>query len=433
LTAIENVQMALLSRDRRLFAIWRRAEAYRQDEALGLLDQVGMAAQTARPCGELAYGDIKRVELAIALAHAPRLLLMDEPTAGMAPAERIALMALVRDLAAQRGIGVLFTEHNMDVVFANADRIIVLARGRLIAQGSPAEVRAHADVQEVYFGAPGVSHIDSAFPAGALRVSTARPPEGARHHSSPSAAAPAGASVLLQARGLGAWYGGAQVLRDIGLEVRRGEVVALMGRNGAGKSTTLKALVGMVHRRSGAIRFLGQDITGSDAHVPAQRGLGFVPEDRRIFTDLTVLENLRVGQQPARRWPDGSAAPRWTVERLFHLFPSLAAMPARRALHMSGGEQQMLAIARTLMGNPLLLLLDEPSEGVAPIIVGQLVRMVLELKAQGVSVLLSEQNMAFSAAVSDRAYVLEKGEVRFQGGMAELQANEDVRRSFLGL
>jgi branched-chain amino acid transport system ATP-binding protein len=153
LSAIENVQMALLSRDRHLFAMWRRAAAYRQDEALGLLDQVGMAAQAARPCGELAYGDIKRVELALALAHAPRLLLMDEPTAGMAPAERSALMALVRGLVARQGIGVLFTEHNMDVVFANADRIVVLARGRLIAQGSPAEVRANAGVQQVYFGA----------------------------------------------------------------------------------------------------------------------------------------------------------------------------------------------------------------------------------------------------------------------------------------
>ncbi len=152
LTVVENVQMALLSRDRRILSMWRAAALYRKTEALELLEQVGIAGEAGRPCGEMAYGDVKRVELAIALAHAPRLLLMDEPTAGMAPAERVALMDLTRQLARKRGIGVLFTEHSMDVVFANADRIVVLARGRLIAQGSPAEIREHRGVQEVYLG-----------------------------------------------------------------------------------------------------------------------------------------------------------------------------------------------------------------------------------------------------------------------------------------
>ena len=152
LTVVENVQMALLSHDRLLFSLWRRAADHRRADALALLDQVGMVAQADRPCSVLAYGDVKRVELAIAMAHAPRLLLMDEPTAGMAPQERHALMALTQRLVRERGIGVLFTEHSMDVVFAYADRVIVLARGRLIAQGTPAEIRAHPKVQEVYFG-----------------------------------------------------------------------------------------------------------------------------------------------------------------------------------------------------------------------------------------------------------------------------------------
>jgi branched-chain amino acid transport system ATP-binding protein len=152
LTVVENVQMALLSADRRLFQMWRPAAEHRRDDALALLAQVDMAPQAERPCSELAYGDVKRVELAIALANAPRLLLMDEPTAGMAPAERNELMALTRRLAQQRDIGVLFTEHSMDVVFACADRLIVLARGRLIAAGRPAEIRDHPQVQEVYFG-----------------------------------------------------------------------------------------------------------------------------------------------------------------------------------------------------------------------------------------------------------------------------------------
>ena len=152
LTAVENVQMALMSADRQLFSLWRRAAAYRRDDALALLDQVGMAAQAERPCSVLAYGDVKRVELAIALANAPRLLLMDEPTAGMAPAERQALMALAKRLVVERGIAVLFTEHSMDVVFAHADRILVLARGRTIAEGPPAAIREHPAVREVYFG-----------------------------------------------------------------------------------------------------------------------------------------------------------------------------------------------------------------------------------------------------------------------------------------
>ena len=239
--------------------------------------------------------------------------------------------------------------------------------------------------------------------------------------------------VLLQASGLCAWYGAAQILFDVDLQVRKGEVVALMGRNGAGKSTTLKALIGMVEKRRGSVHFMGHDLSRSAPHVAARRGLGFVPEDRRVFTDLTVLENLDVGRQPPRRWPDGSAAPQWTPERLFQLFPNLGEMPDRPGGRMSGGEQQMLTVARSLMGNPYLLLLDEPSEGVAPLIVEQMAQMILALKQQGVSILLSEQNMHFAALVSDRAYVLEKGQIRHQAPMAELVRDDVVRRTYLGL
>ena len=241
------------------------------------------------------------------------------------------------------------------------------------------------------------------------------------------------AQPLLDAKGLCAWYGAAQILYDVDLTVQRGEVVALMGRNGAGKSTTLKALIGMLARRKGRVSFLGQDISKSEPHQVARMGLGYVPEDRRIFTDLTVLENLAVGQQPPRRWADGSQAPVWTPERLFKLFPNLGEMPQRLGGRMSGGEQQMLTVARTLMGNPYLVLLDEPSEGVAPLIVEQMAAMILALKAQGVSILLSEQNMHFAELVSDRAYVLEKGQMRYAGSMQELAGNDDVRRAYLSL
>jgi branched-chain amino acid transport system ATP-binding protein len=209
--------------------------------------------------------------------------------------------------------------------------------------------------------------------------------------------------------------------------------VALMGRNGAGKSTTLKALMGMLAKRKGHVSFLGKDISRREPHDIARLGMGYVPEDRRVFADLTVMENLEVGRQPPRAWVDGSAAPQWTHAKLFKLFPNLGEMPDRPGGRMSGGEQQMLTVARTLMGNPYLVLLDEPSEGVAPVIVEQMAHMILELKGQGVSILLSEQNMHFAELVSDRAYVLEKGQIRYQASMAELAANEEVRRAYLSV
>ena len=238
---------------------------------------------------------------------------------------------------------------------------------------------------------------------------------------------------LLEVHALEAWYGAAQILFDVDLQVGRGEVVALMGRNGAGKSTTLKAIMGLLERRRGRMRFMGRDISRARPHEVAGLGLGYVPEDRRIFTDLTVAQNLEVGRQAPRRWPDGTQAPVWTPQRLFGLFPNLGEMPDRPGGRMSGGEQQMLTVARTLMGNPYLVLLDEPSEGVAPLIVEQMALTIAELKASGVGILLSEQNLHFAELVSDRAYVLEKGQIRYAGSMAELVDDEEVRRAFLGV
>jgi len=263
----------------------------------------------------------------------------------------------------------------------------------------------------------------------------AQPPMAATAPSAPAGVAPPGEppAPLLEVHGLSAWYGAAQILFDVDLRVQRGEVVALMGRNGAGKSTTLKTLMGMLAKRRGQVRFMGRDISRCEPHEVAGRGLGYVPEDRRIFTDLTVLENLTVGRQPPRRWPDGTPAPSWEPAGLFKLFPNLGEMPDRHGGRMSGGEQQMLTVARTLMGNPYLVLLDEPSEGVAPVIVEQMAQMILELKEQGVSILLSEQNMFFAEIVSDRAYVLEKGQMRHESSMADLVANEAVRRAYLSV
>jgi len=233
---------------------------------------------------------------------------------------------------------------------------------------------------------------------------------------------------MLSVRGLNAYYGRAHILADVALEVTTGEVACLLGRNGAGKSTTLKSIIGLVRPAGGEIVFDGRRIDRLEAYAIAQAGLGYVPEDRRIFTELTVMENLEVGRQPTR-----ANAPAWTPERLFALFPNLADMRDRPGGRMSGGEQQMLTIARTLMGNPSCLLLDEPSEGLAPVIVDQMAAAIRALKKEGLSVLLSEQNLHFAAEVSDRAYIIEKGRIRFAGTMAELAANADVRAQYLAV
>lgn len=233
-------------------------------------------------------------------------------------------------------------------------------------------------------------------------------------------------SPVLSVSGLHSYYGRAHILADVALQVDAGEVVVLLGRNGAGKSTTMKSIMGLVRAASGTVDFLGEPIQKRESYEIARLGLGYVPEERRIFTELTVMENLEVGKQPSR-----SGAPTWTPERLFEIFPNLAEMRDRPGGRMSGGEQQMLTIARTLMGNPRLILLDEPSEGLAPVIIEQMANTIRELKNEGLAVLLSEQNLHFSNLVSDRAYIIEKGRIRYEGTMDELAADEDVRNAYL--
>jgi branched-chain amino acid transport system ATP-binding protein len=231
---------------------------------------------------------------------------------------------------------------------------------------------------------------------------------------------------MLDVFGLHSHYGRAHILRDVSLEVARGEVLALLGRNGAGKSTTLKSIMGLVRPTRGQISFAGQPIAGLAPHQIARAGLGYVPEERRVFADLTVEENLEVGRQPTR-----PGAPVWTVERLYALFPNLAALRRRPAGRTSGGEQQMLTIARTLMGNPRTVLLDEPSEGLAPLIVEQMIATILELKRDGLTILLSEQNLRFAQAVADRAVIIETGAIRYRGTIEALAADEEVRATYL--
>ena len=233
---------------------------------------------------------------------------------------------------------------------------------------------------------------------------------------------------MLLVTDLHAFYGRAHILHGVSLAARAGEVVALLGRNGAGKSTTLKAIMGLVPPAGGEVAFAGARIDRLPPHRIARLGLGYVPEERRIFTDLTVMENLEVGRQDAR-----PGTPSWSEDKLFALFPNLGRMRERPGGRMSGGEQQMLTIARTLMGNPRCVLLDEPSEGLAPIIVEQMAQSIRALKSEGLSVLLCEQNLHFCEAIADRAYIIEKGQIRFGGSMAELTGNASLREQYLSV
>ncbi len=231
---------------------------------------------------------------------------------------------------------------------------------------------------------------------------------------------------MLEVDNINSFYGKAHVLRDLTLSVPHGNVIALLGRNGAGKTTTIKSIMQLVRPASGSITFNGQGITALPPHKIAKLGIGYVPEERRIFTDLTVSENLLVGKQPPRE-----GAVTWTEDMLFDLFPNLAERRSNRGKALSGGEQQMLTIARTLMGNPSFILLDEPSEGVAPVIVEQMAKVIQQLKSEGLTVLLSEQNLHFAQAVADLAVIIESGAQVYSGTLKELNSHPEIRDAYL--
>ena len=233
---------------------------------------------------------------------------------------------------------------------------------------------------------------------------------------------------MLELEGVNSYYARAHILRDLSFSVSAGEVVSLLGRNGAGKTTTVKSIMQLVKPAKGSIRFNGEELVRMATHQVAKMGIGYVPEERRIFTDLTIMENLEVGRQPPR-----DNVIEWTIEILFELFPNLAERRNNRGKALSGGEQQMLSIARTLMGNPKLLLLDEPSEGIAPVIVEQMAHTILKIKAEGLPVLLSEQNLHFARMVSDRAVIIEGGLKKYDGAFADLEAQPEISEAYLSV
>ena len=233
---------------------------------------------------------------------------------------------------------------------------------------------------------------------------------------------------MIEVSNIESYYGKAQILNGLSFSIAEGEVVAILGRNGAGKTTTLKSVMQLVRPNTGSVKFKGTELIGMPPYKVAKMGLGYVPEERRIFTALTILENLEVGKQPPRE-----GLPQWSVEKLFDLFPNLSERRNNRGKALSGGEQQMLTIARTLMGNPVCLLLDEPSEGIAPVIVEQMAETIMQLKKQRLTVVLSEQNLHFARLVADRAIIIEGGQKRFDGTFTELDSQPEIQEAYLSV
>jgi ABC-type branched-subunit amino acid transport system ATPase component/ABC-type branched-subunit amino acid transport system permease subunit len=398
LSVLENVRIAVQARSPHRFDLLSRAENLTGlvEEARGIIGLVGLAGKEAMTASSLSHGDQRLLEIGIALATAPEVLLLDEPLAGLSPRERLRVADLIRRLAER--VTVVLIEHDIDQVLALSDRITVLHQGRVIAEGTPAEIQKDRQVQEAYLGGLKVSEVE--------------------HRAAPSAA------PLLRVERINTFYGKSHILHDVSLEVREGEVVCFLGRNGAGKTTTLSSIMGTAPPRSGGIAFREQSIAGAPPEEIGRLGIGLVPQGRRIFPNLTVMENLLI----ARRNGHG----RWDPESVFGLFPKLEQLKTRRGEHLSGGELQMLAIARALMGNPQLLLLDEPFEGLAPAVVEGVWRALAQIRGT-MTLLLVEQNADLALALGDRAYVINNGQIEHSGGSHALMHDHDMRKKLLGV
>jgi branched-chain amino acid transport system ATP-binding protein len=233
--------------------------------------------------------------------------------------------------------------------------------------------------------------------------------------------------MILEVHSINTFYGTSHILFDVSMEINGGELVCLLGRNGAGKTTALRSIMGLTPPKSGSVKFYGEDMTGRPPYKIAQKGMGYVPDSRLIFPDLTVRENLEV----ARKTSEHFRGEPWTVDRIYEIFPKLKQLEKSLGGYLSGGEQQMLTIGRTLMGNPELILLDEPVEGLAPLVVKDFAERLVKLKEIGVTILFSEQNVRFSLSIADRAYVIDRGRIRYHGSIKELSENEDVKRDYL--
>ncbi|RSM64035.1 ABC transporter [Actinoplanes sp. ATCC 53533] len=383
LTVAANLALALTHRTDRAARAMLFSRRTLHTRVAELVDNAGLANRATTPAGQLPYGLQRHLELAMALATRPRLLLLDEPSAGLDPDEITRLTSLITALPDD--VTVLLVDHNLDLIWNLSHTVTVLHHGQHLATGTPDQIRADSRVRAAY-----LSTTDR--PAAARRGTAIGP-------------------VLLQARELRAGYHGAPVLDGVDLEVHQGEAVAVLGRNGAGKTTLLNTIAGLLPARGGRVELAGHPQIRRQPHHLARAGLAIVPQGRRLFPTLTVAEHLTCAPAPDRSASRATPGGVWTIERVLALLPALAARTSHQARRLSGGEQQMLALARALLTNPRLLVLDEPSEGLAPAVIDQLCAILADLTDGGLAVLVAEQNLALAAAVSDRIVVLHHGRV----------------------
>jgi branched-chain amino acid transport system ATP-binding protein len=382
----------------------RREEVEAERTGMALLERVGLAAEADALAGELPYGSQRRLEIARALASGPRLLLLDEPAAGANPYESSVLARLIREIR-DSGVTVVLIEHDMSVVMRLSDGVTVLDHGRKLAEGTPHAVSNDSRVIEAYLGREsGVEALGRATTSSV------------------------GARNALQLEKLQVSYGAIAAVKGIDVRVDEGEVVTLIGANGAGKSTTLKAVAGVVRPRAGEIRLFGERVTGAGAEAMVGRGVVLVPEGRQIFGRMSVDENLLMG---AHQRSDAAELAK-DLGYVFGLFPILLERRDQFGGTLSGGEQQMLAIARALMARPRILMLDEPSLGLSPVLVRRVFDILAHLRDEGRTILLVEQNARMALRVADRGYVLQTGRILMQDTAAKLLASDQVRDAYLG-
>jgi ABC-type branched-subunit amino acid transport system ATPase component/ABC-type branched-subunit amino acid transport system permease subunit len=407
LSIYENLRLSLQAQSRMRFNLWRDIDAYPEihRETAELMKFLGLEGIEEIEGGELSYGGQRLVDLGIALGSKPQLLLLDEPLAGLAAAERERVSNLVKNVAAN--IPVLIVEHDIDRVLGFSQQVTVMNQGEVLMTGPPEAVRADRRVQEIYTG------------TGIPEVEHSRGEEIQRQ-----------AASILRFEGVNTFYGKSHILRDATLDVREGEIVALLGRNGAGKSTLLKTLAGLVPAASGTIEYEGRNIAGLPAPDIARAGIGYVPQGRGLFAGMTVRENLSLGR--LARKTDGSHGVVWSEEQILDYFPRLKERINVAADYLSGGEQQMVAVARAMSGNVRLLLLDEPFEGLAPTVILELFK-VFDLLRRHTSIVIVEHNLDLVLALADRVFALERGAVFHQGPAAPLLTDLEYRKKILWL
>jgi branched-chain amino acid transport system ATP-binding protein len=379
----------------------------RAEESLSFFGTRLVGYRFDQPAMSLSYANRRRLEIARAMASDPKLILLDEPTAGMNPRETKELTELIGKLRDERGFTIVLIEHDMQVVKGVSDRVAVLDHGKKIAEGSYGDVARDERVIEAYLGTTTVSESVRPEQTGLAPRSDGR--------------------VILELKGVNAHYGPVQVLRDVNIEIKEGEIACLLGGNASGKTTTLKTILGYLKPTSGKVVLDGETISGQATQTLVEKGVSMVPENRRLFHRMTVRENLELGSYLRK---DKAIAE--DLERILDLFPRVKERLSQRAGTLSGGEQQMVAMARALMARPKVLLMDEPSMGLAPILVAQNFEIIKQINERGTTIFVVEQNANMALSIADRGYVLQTGRIVLADTAEELLNNPQMRQAYLG-